>query len=151
MRYRAIGARGWQRIPVSLRRRIVHWLMPTYTVGVAAVVLNDRSEILLLRHRFRESTDWELPGGFVGASESPEDALRREMREETGLDVRIDCLAATRIAQWKHLDICFRCSVVGGTLRLDRGEVTDGAFFPVSALPQLDRRQREAIESVLQA
>lgn len=151
MDLRAIVARLWQHLPVVLRRRLVHRIMPTYTVGVAAAVLNDRGEILLLRHRFRESTGWELPGGFIGAHESPEEALRRELVEETGLTVRIETLVAARIAQWKHLDICYRCRVTGGALRTDPGEVTEGRFFPLDALPPLERGPREAIARALDA
>jgi 8-oxo-dGTP diphosphatase len=61
---------------------------------VAAVIWNDRQEVLLIR-RTKEPRkgQWSLPGGKVEFGESLEDALRREVREETGLEVALLGLA----------------------------------------------------------
>ncbi|MGN6515761.1 MAG: NUDIX hydrolase [Rhizomicrobium sp.] len=63
-------------------------------LGVAAVIWNDRREVLLIR-RTKEPRkgQWSLPGGKVEFGESIEDALRREIREETGLEVALLGLA----------------------------------------------------------
>ena len=56
-------------------------------VAVVAVVRNDRGEILLI-----ERTDnglWALPGGAQEIGESVKDAVRREVREETGIEVEV--------------------------------------------------------------
>ena len=63
-------------------------------LGVAAVIWNDRQQLLLIR-RTKEPRkgQWSLPGGKVEFGESLEDALRREIREETGLEVALLGLA----------------------------------------------------------
>lgn len=69
--------------------------LPKHPVlGVAAVIWNDRGEVLLIR-RTKEPRkgQWSLPGGKVEFGESIEDALRREIREETGLEIALLGLA----------------------------------------------------------
>jgi ADP-ribose pyrophosphatase YjhB (NUDIX family) len=57
-------------------------------VGVGAVVLDRDRVLLALRDKQPMEGWWSLPGGLVEAGESLVDAVRREMREETGLEVR---------------------------------------------------------------
>ena len=63
-------------------------------LGVAAVIWNDRQEVLLIR-RTKEPRkgQWSLPGGKVEFGEELEDAVRREVREETGLEIALLGLA----------------------------------------------------------
>lgn len=58
-------------------------------VRVSAVLLDD-GKVLLMRHRRRGLGYWALPGGAVKEGESLSDCLRREMLEETGLEVELD-------------------------------------------------------------
>lgn len=59
--------------------------------AVAACVLVERAGRVLLARRARdpERGKWDIPGGFTDEGEHPEDAARRELREETGLDVEL--------------------------------------------------------------
>jgi ADP-ribose pyrophosphatase YjhB (NUDIX family) len=55
-------------------------------LAVDCIILVDR-EVLLI-HRRNPPHGWALPGGFVEYGETVEDAVRREMKEETGLDLQ---------------------------------------------------------------
>jgi nucleoside triphosphatase len=53
---------------------------------VRAVILNTRADVFLMRsHKWRGL--WVMPGGHIELGERVEDALRREVREETGLEI----------------------------------------------------------------
>ncbi len=56
--------------------------------AVAGLIVNEKNELLVaVRGREPGKGMWDLPGGFVDAGESAEDALRREIKEELNLDV----------------------------------------------------------------
>jgi 8-oxo-dGTP diphosphatase len=61
-----------------------------YNIGICAKILNRRGEILLIKRNTGDNYSgvWEMPGGAVETSESLEDAVKREIAEETGLAVR---------------------------------------------------------------
>ena len=107
------------------------------TVGVRGLVSNDAGEILLVRHSYA-GRKWFLPGGGHHGNESPEAALVREMREETGLEVQVTRLIGvyfyTGSYKRDHIYL-FECQVVGGGTRLVGGEIMDIGWFPPDALP----------------
>lgn len=58
----------------------------THLVSVAALVTNEKGEILLVNSPWR---GWEYPGGLIEPGETFQQALRREIREEAGVEVEI--------------------------------------------------------------
>jgi len=67
-------------------------------IGVGALIWDDNGRVLLVRHHPRTGWDpdkWFTPGGVLENGELPEAALRREIKEEVGLDV--DLLTLSRV------------------------------------------------------
>src|SRR5918912_3750917 len=83
----------WRRAPRRVRRWGVWLYEPRFTVTAGACVLDAEGRVLLLKHAFRAGSGWGIPGGFLEKGEQPEAALRRELREEVGLE-----LAGARLA-----------------------------------------------------
>jgi 8-oxo-dGTP diphosphatase len=102
-----------------------------------AVVLRDGAagaEVLLVKRTSPRA--WELPGGYVNPDERLEEALAREVREETGLDVRLDRLQGwyIRTGFRPHRSPVYVCTPVAGEMRASH-EAVDIGFFPVARLP----------------
>jgi len=63
---------------------------PRPTIGVSAIVFDSQERVLLIRRgQAPAQGQWHFPGGRLEAGESLVEGVRREVREETGLDVRI--------------------------------------------------------------
>jgi 8-oxo-dGTP diphosphatase len=88
---------------------------PRHSVSVSGVVTDDHGRALLIQRR--DNQRWEPPGGVLELDESVEDGLRREVREETGLDVEPDTLSGIyKNMKRGIIALVFRCKVTGGQL-----------------------------------
>jgi len=125
----------WRRVPRSLRRWTVRLSHPRFAVTASAVITDSRGRVLLLKHRFRPGTGWGMPGGFMEAGEQPEEALRRELREEIGLEVDKLRLFTTRaFREPKQVEIVFRARAIGDPDQLSF-EIQKAAWFSPDELP----------------
>ena len=103
-------------------------------LGVAVALLHEGKVLLTKRE---DAEMWCLPGGAVDDGESLAAAAVREVREETGLEVRLTRLVGiySRPA-WGNHSVIFAAELVGGTLALQAEEVIDAGFFDPAALPR---------------
>ena len=130
-----------------MRRWTMRLAHTRFTVTAGAVIFNDKREVLLLKHRFRAGSGWGLPGGFMEQGEQPIDALRRELREEIGLELDdVEVLAARSFKKPKQVEVLFRARanayVKSLTMEVERAE-----WFALDSLPEgLPRDQRVYIE-----
>lgn len=106
---------------------------------LAVAVLIERAGRLLLGRRGPTASaagKWSFPAGFVDRGEQVEDAAAREVREETGLAVRLDGLLGLYSARGNPVVLAaYAGSIVGGALAPD-DDLIELAFFPLDALPE---------------
>src|SRR3989338_8620535 len=101
-------------LPTNLQLRIMRFMNDEFLVGLTAIIFNDKNEILLVKHTYREVA-WSLPGGYLKAKEHPTEGLERELQEETGLTVSIDEPLKVRTDRSTgRLDLCYLGTFIGG-------------------------------------
>lgn len=120
-------------MPRRIRRSIIKFTQQRFTVSAAAVILGEDGRILLLEHYIRPFSAWGLPGGFLERGEQPEDGIRREIREETGLELEEVRLVKVRTFG-SHLEMIFSAKALGA-VRLNAAEIKDFGWFRIHELP----------------
>lgn len=118
------------------------------SIGVFGVIFDERKRVLLC-HR-RDYDLWNLPGGGLEAGESPHDALKREVFEETGLEVRSAKIVGVYTKpEQAEIVFSFTCSVAEGKIVLN-DEADKIAYFEIEALPaNTSPKQIERIKDAL--
>ena len=114
------------------------WVMPTHILAAAGVVLNERQEVLMVKHN---RSGWVFPGGQVEVGENVIDAVKREVMEETGVSIEVGELFCAASNTGKHpgyngvkevptkLMLDFICTYTGGTPR-PSDENSESRFVP---------------------
>ena len=113
------------------------------TPAVCALIVDDTGRVLLGRRAVEPAAGrWDILGGFMEEDEQPLDALRRELREELGLEIEpLEFVAAVgdRYGDEERatLNLCWTARVVGGELDLSE-ELAEARWFAPDELPEGD-------------
>lgn len=114
------------------------WVMPTHIVAGAGIVINDDNEILMVK---TYNAGWVFPGGQVETGENIIDAVKREIMEETGIEVEVGELFCISSNTRKYpgtngvkevpakVMLDFICRAKGGTPR-PSDENSESAYVP---------------------
>jgi len=128
-------SRLWQKAPAGLRRLVVRATNTRFTVTAGAIIFNEAGDVLLLKHFFRAGSGWGLPGGFLKRGEQPLDALRRELNEEIGLEIRdVEIFWARSFKRPRQIELLYRAKAIGGAEPRSM-EVERAAWFSPDELP----------------
>jgi 8-oxo-dGTP diphosphatase len=140
-----------------LRAKVGHDVL--LTPGVAAVIVNDRGEVLLQRRS--EDGRWGLPGGAMEPGEEPAETLVREVLEETALEVVPERIVGVysgpdfRVRydngdEAMIVSITFACRPGRGEPRVNDDESLEIRYFARDALPVMERRHLVRIADALE-
>lgn len=123
------------------------------TMGAQAIVLNEEGEILLVRHGYRPG--WHFPGGGVEWCESCEEALARELYEETGIEITgaVEFHGIfTNFQKFKgdHILVYIVRNWRQKTPHQPNAEIAEVAFFTFEALPEaINPGARQRLQEII--
>ncbi|KFM98718.1 NUDIX hydrolase [Bacillus clarus] len=105
---------------------------PKHIVAVSGYLTNENNEVLLTKVHWRADT-WEMPGGQVEEGEALDQAVCREVLEETGLTVRpIGITGVYYNASMHILSVVFKVAYVSGKIKIQPEEIQDAKFVALS-------------------
>lgn len=114
------------------------WVMPTHIIAGAGIVINENDEVLMVK---THNAGWVFPGGQVEVGENVIDAVKREVMEETGVDIEVGEVFCVSSNTGKHpgyngvkeiptkIMLDFICKAKGGVPR-PSDENSESAYIP---------------------
>ena len=120
---------------------------------VDGILISEEKILLIKRGNPPFKEDWALPGGFVDYGETTEDAIIREYKEETGLNVEIKELIGVysdpnRDPRGHTISVVYDLSKIDGILK-SGDDAIDACFFPLSDLPTLAFDHQKIINDMI--
>lgn len=126
----------WRAIRGPLQWRVLWLAHAKFMVGVTGVVRDDSGRVLLLRHRmWPPERPWGLPTGYADKGEEFQQTIVREVKEETGLDVKVGRLVHLKSGYKLRIEVAYEALVVGGSLKFDSFEILEARWVTPTDLP----------------
>jgi len=124
-----------------------------FGLAVDGVVIHERKVLLIKRKYEPFKGAWCLPGGFIRLDERIEEAVIREIKEETGIDVEVKELlgifdSIRRDPRGRVISIAFLCEPKTLGLKTS-GETEDAGWFTIDELPDMGFDHKEIIEKAI--
>lgn len=111
---------------------------PRVSPAMMALVTRGHEMLLARSRRFANTSMFSALAGFVEAGETLEDCVRREVREEVGIEVTDLRYFGSQSWPFPHsLMLAFTVEYAGGDIRVDDDEIVEARWFRVDALPQM--------------
>ena len=140
---------AFRKMPAPVRRGLVRSVTPGFTVGAVCAIEHDGA-FLFLRQPHR--VGWSLPGGLLDRGERPADGVRREIREETALEVEVGLPVTVQVnASVRRVDVIYRISVDHRPEVRVGGEAKDFRWLPPDDLDDADASTREILDVLARA
>jgi len=135
----------WRVLPLWLQIALSRVIRPLFQVFAAAVIFDENRNILLVKSTYNRFHPWGLPGGSLEYGEHPQEAVIREVMEETHLKICIEKLLL--VSSWTpdRVGLYYLCRITGGTFS-PSDEVSEFAFFSLDELPDVRPLDRDMLK-----
>lgn len=100
------------------------------------------NKVLFVRRNYEPNKGtWTLPGGYAEHTETLDEAVQRELSEETGIEIEVQGVVAVRTRYGDNggaVLVIFRAEVVSGEPRVDMHEISAAEFFDADQIASLE-------------
>jgi ADP-ribose pyrophosphatase YjhB (NUDIX family) len=127
-----------------------------HLIVVGAVAEKDGKILLVQEKKPQVYGLWNTPAGWLEKDENPMEGAKREVKEETGYDVKINSLLGVYVRSSSHdpdliiNKIVFRASTIGGKLNFDKNEILDVKWFEPSEILNMKDSQLRGIRKEIE-
>ena len=137
----------WRVLPLWLQIVASRIIRPLFQVFAAAVILDENKNILLVKSTYNRFHPWGMPGGSLEYGEQPEEAVIREIWEETHLNVSVEKLLLINSWLPDRVGMYYLCRITGGMFA-PSDEVSEFAYFPLDNLPDVRPLDKDMIRKL---
>jgi ADP-ribose pyrophosphatase YjhB (NUDIX family) len=113
-----------------------HW-----DIGVTGAVVRVGTVLFVQRNYEPNKGTWTLPGGYAEHTETLDEAVKRELKEETGIEIEVKGVIAVRTRYGEKggaVLVVFRAEVLSGEPHADMYEISAAEFFDAEQIAKLD-------------
>lgn len=118
-------------------------------IVVGVCIKSESNEILMVREAKGEIKGlFNIPAGRLDSSESIFEWAIREVREETGYDVKLDSVLCIQyLENRKLIKIIFNATIISGTINLDKNEILDVKWISIEKLEKMTKHELRSYDS----
>jgi 8-oxo-dGTP diphosphatase len=139
----------WRILPERLQVILSRFIRPLFIIGVSAVMFDEEYRIFLGKSTYQRFHPWGLLGGGLEYGEDTEEAVVREIWEETRLQIKVEKLLLIRSFMPDKFILYYLCTVQSGTFQ-PSDEVSEAGFFTIDALPDIRPRDFDVIKEIFE-
>jgi len=138
----------WRVFPAWLQEVLSRIFRPLFQVFVVAVIFDQNKQILLVKSTYQRLHPWGLPGGSLDYGEHPEDAVVREVLEETGLNIERKRFLLIKTWLPDRVGLYYLCKIKNGEF-YPSDEVSEFGYFSPENLPDVSPLDNDLIKQLL--
>jgi len=139
----------WRKLPMWVHILAMRMYRAKFRASVAVLIFDEQGRILLFKHTYRKF-EWGIPAGGLEYNEQPQNAIVREFREETGMELHVErLLLAESSKEDRNISLIYLGRIIDGTFR-ESSEISEIKYFKVDELPQMLFAEKNLIRWAVQ-
>ena len=137
----------WRILPPWTQLILARVIRPRFQVFSAAIILNQDNQIFLVKSTYQRFHPWGIPGGGLEKGESTEEAVIREVWEETNFIVEVEKLFLVKTFATDKVVTYYLCVIKDGVFQ-PSDEVSEYGYFSPGHLPDIREGDEELIDEI---